>query len=216
MAQVNVVSLTTRQKDLHHYDHCFQFTCLREKITTCGPKPSAKIQDHPGHRWCPLPHYILISCMIRSVSPPHSMTWPDLSLLQLSGHLYIPPSSNRNKVPAAGRHGGRLHPPDGAQPRRRVRLLGQEVGLHGPPPHHRRHRGRGLRVSRGPARETGLNLFLIYFFVFLNKLVVWWLETYIKWIYLELCLIQVSECVPQYPVITIMQIISFNIRIPSD
>ena len=57
---------------------------------------------------------------------------------------------------------------------------------------------------------------LIYFFVFLNKLVVWWLETCIKWIYLELCLIQVSECVPQYPVITIMQIISFYIRVPSD
>ena len=94
-------------------------------------------------------------------------------IFQLSGHLDIPPSSNRNKVPAAGRHGGRLHPPHRAQPRRRVRLLGPEVGLHGSPPHRRRHRGRGLRAGGGSARETGeTRPGLIYFFVFPNKLVV--------------------------------------------
>merc|ERR1719342_1832374 len=40
------------------------FTCQREALSSCEPKPSAKIQNHPGHRWCPLPHYILISCML--------------------------------------------------------------------------------------------------------------------------------------------------------
>jgi len=40
------------------------FTCQRETLGSCGPKPSAKISNHPGHRWCPLPHYILLSCML--------------------------------------------------------------------------------------------------------------------------------------------------------
>ena len=46
---------------------CFQFTCQREALGSCGPKPSSKISNHPGHRWCPLPHYILLSCMLRLV-----------------------------------------------------------------------------------------------------------------------------------------------------
>jgi len=40
------------------------FTCQREALGSCGPKPSSKISNHPGHRWCPLPHYILLSCML--------------------------------------------------------------------------------------------------------------------------------------------------------
>lgn len=128
-----------------HYGYCLVHLFTREDHNLWT---QAECQD-PG------------SSRAQMVSPPslHSHILYD----QLPGHLHISPSSNRNKVPAPGRHGCRLHPPDGAQSRRRVRVLGQEVGLHGPPPHHRRHRGRGLRAGGGSARETGetrLDLFL--------------------------------------------------------
>ena len=79
--------------------------------------------------------------------------------MQLPCRLNFPASSNRNKVAAAGRHGRGLHPPDRAQPRPRVRLLGQARGLHGPAPHRRRHRH--CRVCSGccssrPSGETKL------------------------------------------------------------
>ena len=69
MAQVNVVgtqcTLDTRETALTPHPPSVQFTCQREALASCEAKPSAKIQNHPGHRWCPLPHYILISCMLR-------------------------------------------------------------------------------------------------------------------------------------------------------
>ena len=67
MAQVNVVSgyWVPEADDYFDLIKYLQFTCQREALASCEPKPSAKIQNHPGHRWCPLPHYILISCMLR-------------------------------------------------------------------------------------------------------------------------------------------------------
>ena len=75
--------------------------------------------------------------------------------MQLPCRLNFPASSNRNKVAAAGRHGRGLHPPDRAEPRPRVRLLGQAGRLHGPPPHHRRHRHCRVRPCRSSSRSSG-------------------------------------------------------------
>ena len=79
--------------------------------------------------------------------------------MQLPCRLNFPASSNRNKVAAAGRHGRSLHPPDRAQPRPGVRLLGQARGLHGPAPHRRRHCHCGVCsgcCSSRPPGETKL------------------------------------------------------------
>ena len=76
-------------------------------------------------------------------------------MLQLSGCFYLSASSNCNKIPTPWCDGRGLHPSDRAESRSSVRVLGQEVSRHGPPPHHRRHRGRGLRAGGGSARETG-------------------------------------------------------------
>merc|ERR1719342_1077041 len=37
------------------------FTCKREAKASCAHGQEPKEQ---GHRWCPLPHYILLSCML--------------------------------------------------------------------------------------------------------------------------------------------------------
>ena len=65
MAQVNVVGTHWTLDTREPAPPSVQFTCQREALASCEAKPSAKIQNHPGHRWCPLPHYILISCMLR-------------------------------------------------------------------------------------------------------------------------------------------------------
>ena len=125
MAQVNVVSLENFWgKEAKIIDiFLFQFTCQREKLESCGSKPSAKIQNHPGHRWCPLPHYILISCMLRWNINNTFRRKNNWSLLQLLGCFHIPSSSNCNKILTSWCHGNRLHSLDRAQSRSRVRVL---------------------------------------------------------------------------------------------
>ena len=95
---------------------CFQFTCQREALGSCGPKPSSKISNHPGHRWCPLPHYILLSCMLRLVYNRKFQLLRIYYFFQLPGCLNISPSSNCYKISPSWCNGNSLHPFDRTEP----------------------------------------------------------------------------------------------------
>ena len=88
----------------------------------------------------------------------HQSTDLMLMMFQLLGSFYLLTSSYRNKVLVAGCHGHCLHSSDRAESRACVRVLGPEVGLHGPPPHHQCHRGQCLRPgSSSPWSTSGVD-----------------------------------------------------------